>query len=123
VVDDHKKAMNTPSTHTWFGVSLLLEAERPDPQDSDIFGEEVVILVNAESLEEALESAIKEAKKGETTYTPVKGEPITWKFSCVLGVTELLSDELSSGIEVFARFLNKNEAKVLKRSARLPADL
>jgi hypothetical protein len=115
--------MNTPSIHKWFGVNLLLEATRPNGQDSDLFGEEVVILVNEASLEEAVESAIKEAKKGETTYTPVKGEPITWKFSCVLGVTELLSDELSSGIEVFSRFLNKNEAKVLKRSARLPADI
>lgn len=115
--------MNTPSTHTWFGVSLLLEAERPDPQDSDIFGEEIVILVKAESLDDAIQSATKEAEKHEVAFTPLEGEPITWKFSCVLGATELLSNEVVSGVEVFSRFLTKGEALTLMKSARLPADL
>ncbi|MGE7886276.1 DUF4288 domain-containing protein [Bacillus cereus] len=105
-----------------YAVKLLFESVHsgePDPSKTDehyeknhnTLFEESIILVNANSLEEAHELGEKIAIQSEHTYDNMHNEQITWTFRKVLHVFELNDTSFETGTELYARFLHvkKNE--------------
>ena len=74
--------------------------------------EEQIMLVEAESESEAISSASKMAKDGETSYENESGELICWKFMGVQSAYEI-EDDLRSGSELFSRHCSIHEANSL----------
>ncbi|KAB2443111.1 DUF4288 domain-containing protein [Bacillus luti] len=105
-----------------YAVKLLFESVhsgKPNPskvnahyeEDHDTLFEESIILVKANSLEEAHVLGEKFAIQSELTYENVYEEKVTWKFRKVLHVFELNDTSFETGTELYARFLHvkKNE--------------
>lgn len=103
----------------WYGVSVLMREESVYPPDERIW-EESIILVSADSIEEARATGERMGRDAETEYANVYGKTVAWKFDCIESVFELLDDiedlrQLSAGVEVFSRFLRASEvASLLK---------
>ncbi|CAM3970473.1 DUF4288 domain-containing protein [Bacillus luti] len=108
--------------YNMYAVKLLFESVHsgePDPTkidehyegDHDTLFEESIILVKANSLEEAHVLGEKLAIQSELTYENVYEEKVTWKFRKVLHVFELNDTSFETGTELYARFLHvkKNE--------------
>ncbi|PEC19706.1 DUF4288 domain-containing protein [Bacillus cereus] len=105
-----------------YAVKLLFESVHsgePNPskidehyeENHDTLFEESIILVKANSLEEAHKLGEKLAIQSELTYENVYEEQVTWKFRKVLHVFELDDTPFETGKELYARFLHvkKNE--------------
>lgn len=105
-----------------YAVKLLFESVHsggPNPskidehyeENHDTLFEESIILVKANSLEEAHKLGEKLAIQSELTYDNVYEEQVTWKFRKVLHVFELDDKPFETGKELYARFLHvkKNE--------------
>lgn len=108
--------------HNMYAVKLLFESVHsgePHPTKMDehyeeshnTLFEESIILVKANSIEEAHELGEKIAIHSEESYDNVYGEQVTWKFRKVLHVFELNDTSFETGTELYARFLHvkKNE--------------
>lgn len=108
--------------HNMYAVKLLFESVHsgePDPtkidehyeENQNTLFEESIILVKANSLEEAYELGEKIAMQSEEPYDNVYGEQVTWTFRKVLHVFELDDTPFETGKELYARFLHvkKNE--------------
>ncbi|PFB84514.1 S-ribosylhomocysteinase [Bacillus anthracis] len=80
-------------------------------ENHDTLLEESIILVKANSLEEAHELSEKIAMQSEDMYDNMYDEQVTWKFRKVLHVFELDDTPFETGKELYARFLHvkKNE--------------
>ncbi|MGX5495952.1 DUF4288 domain-containing protein [Bacillus toyonensis] len=105
-----------------YAVKLLFESVHsgePNPskidehyeENHDTIFEESIILVKANSLEEAHDLGKKIAIQSENTYDNVYDQQVTWKFQKVLHVFELDETPFETGKELYARFLHvkKNE--------------
>lgn len=103
--------------HNMYAVKLLFESvhcSEPDPtkidehyeENHNTLFEESIILVKANSLEDAHELGKKIAMQSEDTYDNMYGEQITWKFRKVLHVFELDDTPFETGKELYARFLH-----------------
>ncbi|MCP1165797.1 MULTISPECIES: DUF4288 domain-containing protein [Bacillus] len=105
-----------------YAVKLLFESVHsgePDPtkidehyeENQNTLFEESIILVTANSLEEAYELGEKIAMQSEEPYDNVYGEQVTWTFRKVLHVFELDDTPFETGKELYGRFLHvkKNE--------------
>lgn len=108
--------------HNMYAVKLLFESVHsgePHPtkmdghyeENHDTLFEESIILVKANSLEEAYELGEKIAIHSEESYDNTYGEQVTWTFRKVLHVFELDDTPFETGKELYARFLHvkKNE--------------
>ncbi|KKZ93934.1 hypothetical protein B4147_4873 [Bacillus wiedmannii] len=108
--------------HNMYAVKLLFESVHsgePDPTKVDehyeeshnTLFEESIILVKANSIEEAHELGEKIAIHSEESYDNMYGEQVTWTFRKVLHVFELDDTPFEMGKELYARFLHvkKNE--------------
>ena len=100
-----------------YAVKLLFESVNsgePNPskidehyeENHDTLFEESIILVKANSLEEAHELGEKIALQSEDTYDNMYGEQVTWTFRKVLHVFELDDTPFETGKELYARFLH-----------------
>ncbi|MGF9889634.1 DUF4288 domain-containing protein [Priestia megaterium] len=113
----------------WYGVKVLYKhlivgkpnTEKIDEnyEDHQIF-EESILLIKAQSFDQAYEIAEKEAKECEDSYTNVYDQTVKFQFIESLDAFLLYEeDELPSGTEVYSRFLHmpKEEklANVLSR--------
>ncbi|OQR53753.1 DUF4288 domain-containing protein [Bacillus sp. CDB3] len=78
---------------------------------SQYFFEESIILVKANSLEEAHELGEQVAIQSVDTYDNMYDQQVTWNFRKVLHVFELDDTPFDTGKELYARFLHvkKNE--------------
>ncbi|MFB5251225.1 DUF4288 domain-containing protein [Bacillus cereus] len=105
-----------------YAVKLLFESVHsgePNPskidehyeENHDTLFEESIILVKANSLEDAHELGEKIALQSEDTYDNMYDVQVTWKFRKVLHVFELNDTSFETGTELYARFLHvkKNE--------------
>lgn len=105
-----------------YAVKLLFESVHsgePNPskidehyeENHDTLFEESIILVKANTLEEAHELGEKIALQSEDTYDNMYDVQVTWKFRKVLHVFELNDTSFETGTELYARFLHvkKNE--------------
>ena len=108
--------------HNMYAVKLLFESVHsgePDPtkidehyeENPDTLFEESIILVKANSIEEAHELGEKIAILSEESYDNMYDEQVTWTFRKVLHVFELDDTSFETGKELYARFLHvkKNE--------------
>ncbi|MFB2346678.1 DUF4288 domain-containing protein [Priestia megaterium] len=113
----------------WYGVKVLykhLIVGKPNPEKIDenyeehqIF-EESILLIKAQSFDQAYEIAEKKAKECEDSYTNVYDQTVKFQFIESLDAFLLFEeDEFPSGTEVYSRFLHipKEEslANVLSR--------
>ncbi|MDH4227647.1 MAG: DUF4288 domain-containing protein [Deltaproteobacteria bacterium] len=96
----------------WYTVNLFFKASySPVSRDNPLW-EERIVVIEAETEEEAKLKAIEWAKDEEHEYEV--GEPpggrLRWSFEHAGNVSELESNRLSNGMEVFSRFLKNKEA-------------
>lgn len=86
--------------------------------------EEQFFLIESSDEQAARQEAENLAKRPERPYKNDKGELISWKFIKVDRVCAIAEQKLSSGVEVFSRFLRDSEAaSLLKPFEELdPAD-
>ncbi len=96
----------------WYGVNVFVEC-RVNGKDDDIW-EERFYLIDAICDEDAEDQAKAIAEKEETTYKNMYGEEVCWKFDCVYKTYEIMSESLTSGTEIFSRFLKRDEVEMLK---------
>lgn len=108
--------------HNMYAVKLLFESvhsgepnltkiDEHYEESHDTLFEESIILVKANSIEEAYELGEKIAIHSEESYDNMYGEQVTWTFRKVLHVFELDDTPFETGKELYARFLHvkKNE--------------
>ncbi|CAM3951152.1 DUF4288 domain-containing protein [Bacillus wiedmannii] len=103
--------------HNMYAVKLLFESVHsgePDPtkvdehyeENHDTLFEESIILVKANSIEEAHELGEKIAILSEESYDNMYDEQVTCTFRKVLHVFELDDTPFETGKELYARFLH-----------------
>ncbi|MED2793843.1 DUF4288 domain-containing protein [Bacillus wiedmannii] len=93
------------------GEPNLTKIDEHYEESHDTLFEESIILVKANSIEEAYELGEKIAIHSEESYDNMYGEQVTWTFRKVLHVFELDDTPFETGKELYARFLHvkKNE--------------
>jgi hypothetical protein len=97
----------------WYSADLFFESVHDNfPKDTDLW-EEQVLLINANSEEEARATAEELGRRNEHVYTSGTGDNVHWVFRMVASVDEILDENLKSGTEVFSRFLRAAEVKAL----------
>src|SRR5438552_3262007 len=95
----------------WFAVNMFFESVHPDHPENEFLWEERVVLVRAESEEEARRQGELIGKAGEHEYTAANGDLVRWVFRQVEGVSAI--EVLDHGTELFSRFLSKQEVESL----------
>lgn len=99
----------------WFGVKLLFESLHsgdadPHKIDEGCFSdlklyEETIVLIQAESLEQANSIALSNAVDMEHSYPNQYGEQVEWRFVQLIDAFELFEQSLKNGTEVYSRFI------------------
>ena len=98
----------------WYGVSLLFKSCHQQPQGEEPLWEEIIIIVEAPSRDEAEALARRNALTREVGYEVAGNDFVTWVFDSVFDVCEVESEPLSSGTEVFSRFMRESEVRSLQ---------
>jgi hypothetical protein len=85
----------------WYsaGLRLLCEVAGEAP---DLY-EDSVIVLRAQSGDEALARAEVIGRESEHSYLNESGELVAWKFDRVIDVQDLSCDDLVDGMEVYSR--------------------
>ena len=95
----------------WFAVSLLFESVHPDHPENEFLWEERVLLVRAETEENARQEGELLGKAEQHEYTAANGDLVRWVFRQVESVSAI--ESLDHGTELFSRFLSKQEVESL----------
>ena len=96
-------------------VSLLFSSQITDSQGFSIDDllEEIVVIFDCADDEDLRQKSLAWAKQNEHEYQNESGEIVKWKFVDILHYSPLEIEALQDGTEVFSRFMNSNQAKVL----------
>ena len=96
-------------------VSLLFSSQITDPQvfSVDDLLEEIIVIFDCTDDEDLRQKCLAWAKQNEHEYQNESGETVKWKFVDILHYSPLEIEELQDGTEVFSRFMNSKQAKVL----------
>lgn len=97
----------------WFAASILFESKHSKPKAEAGLWEERIIILQAESRDDASARAHQMGVAGETSYEVAEGDQVRWTFSQVERILEVESESLSSGTEIFSRFLRASEVASL----------
>lgn len=97
----------------WFGVSLLFKSIHNGQPDDHALWEDTIVLIRAESPDEAQKQAEVLGKGEEHEYASATGDLVKWTFQGVESVHEILDDTPANGTEVFSRFLRAREVENL----------
>ena len=97
----------------WFAASLLFESKHSIFSAEEGLWEERIIILHAESQDDATAQAHQIGVAGETSYEAKEEDQVTWTLSQVERILEVESESLSSGTEVFSRFLRASEVASL----------
>jgi hypothetical protein len=97
----------------WFCVSLLRVAEKNGQRDEKSLWEERFMLIKSANEQDARSQIEETCSQNQAAYKNNKGELISWKFVTVERVYPIDQDNLTSGTEVFSRFLRSSEAQSL----------
>jgi len=96
----------------WYGVNLLFKSVHDQASSNhEPLWEESVFLVEAASDEEARQAGEHLGKSKEHEYISATGDLVKWRFERVESVFGILDDAISSGTEVFSRFLRESEVE------------
>jgi hypothetical protein len=96
----------------FYSASILSRSIRNNSVSSHDLWEESVILIRADTPEEAMEKATATGRSMGTTYEAIDGSMVTWEFFKVESVFEIL-DTIGEGAEIFSRFLRNSEVESL----------
>jgi hypothetical protein len=109
------KKKTRKSSWEWYAVKLLYECiitGNPSPEtidenysDTHKTYEESIILVKAQSFDQAYSIAEKKAKEQEIDYHNPYDEMVEWQFVEALDCFILIDEKLQSGTELYSRFL------------------
>lgn len=111
-----KKPINIRKTSLkWFAVKLLFESvisgePSPDTIDDNYSRdfknfEQSIILIKAQSFDQAYKIAAKKAKDAEIVYQNPYEETVNCQLIKALDAFELFDDDLISGTELYSRFI------------------
>jgi hypothetical protein len=97
----------------WFTASILFRSEAAGRAPSDSLWEESIVLLDADTEEDALVSATAIGKSREHSYRVESGVELRWLFDQVESNHAIDSDSLESGTELFSRYLRASEVASL----------
>ena len=99
----------------WYTASVLLEGDHQIEPALPSRWEEVIVLIEAESEEDARLAAesIGRSKEHEYYASAPKRHLVRWTFARVERVCAIEEPTLKSGTELFSRFLRQNEVESL----------
>jgi hypothetical protein len=95
----------------WFAASLLYKSVHQGQPEDDSLWEENIVLLRAESHDEAQKQAEVLGKAGEHEYLSATGDLVRWTFQAVESMYEILDASPGHGTEVFSRFLRSREVE------------
>ena len=102
---------------SWYSVSLLFKATHLTRPQIDPLWEERILLIQANTEDEAKREAMRIGKEDEPEYSVVDGQPgeaegkVKWTFEQIESVCEIETDSLANGTQLFWRFLRDSEVK------------
>lgn len=96
----------------WYSVSVLLKAVAVNRSNKTMLWEEIILLLEAETDEDAVALAEPMGRMREHGYVSAEGDTIHWRFQQVLSVCEIGND-LDSGKELFSRYLRDSTVQSL----------
>jgi hypothetical protein len=99
----------------FWGISLLLKENLNNKKDDDRLFEENIILISAETEEDARIKAIQFGNEMQTEYHNIDGENVSWVFDGVFGIYPIIDKIDQDGSTVFSRHLIKSEVDSIKR--------
>lgn len=100
----------------WFGVSILSKSLHALEQPKAPLWEESIVIVEADSEEHAVQLATPLGQSQQTSFSVgSRGDTVSWVFDSILEVFTINDESLSSGTEVFSRFLTEDEVLSLKK--------
>jgi hypothetical protein len=102
-----------------FAISTLFVSTHSKDNDitNETLWEEIIFLIEAFTKDEAYDKCIERCKEEEISYISATNENVVWKFKEILHVSPLEVNTFSDGVEVFSRFLNKKQAKMLRSAS------
>lgn len=99
----------------WFSVKLIFEniiSGEPEPDTIDenytdkyITYEESIVLIKAQSFDNAYKIAEKKARENEMEYTNTYGQLVNCKFIEAIDCFSISDETLGTGVEIYSRFL------------------
>jgi hypothetical protein len=98
----------------WFAARLLFESKL-SAESGDLF-EERLVLVRSGSAEDARKKAVKIGASSGEEYQNIDGETVSWTFTEILDLVELIDATIGDGSEVYHHFLNANEVEAIRHS-------
>lgn len=96
----------------WYTVNLLYKSTHIPTEPKPTIWEERILLIGAESEAEARDKAEQIGNSSAQTYQ-VEDGLVVWNFERIERVYAIEKEELSSGTEVFSRFLRDSEVTSL----------
>ena len=103
----------------WYAVNLLFKSTHKVDKKADPLWEERILLMKADTEEDAKTEAIEYGKKGEHEYSVGNGsadestDSIKWSFEQIERIFTIDDESLTSGTELFSRYLRDSEVKSL----------
>lgn len=97
----------------WYAAGVFFEAQHAPPSTVPALWEEKIFLVQACSIDEAVELARELSMRNEASYEAADGAVVHWKFSKIERVNELDLETIASGSEISSRFLRASEVESL----------
>jgi len=97
----------------WFSASLFFESVHNDNPAPDDIWEEEIVLIQANTEDDAKSKAEEWGKNKCEEYVSVAGDRVRWVFRRISSIAKLFDDEPRHGSEVFYRFLRATEVKSL----------
>jgi len=103
----------------YFTVSLLFKAVHRKPENGDDpLWEESIVLIEADTEEDARVQGEMLAKEQEIEYEVKGGDSVVWQFELIERVFQIDNESLVSGTEIFSRFLLDEEVKSILKPFR-----
>ena len=96
-----------------FSASIPFRSEVTNRAPSESLWEESIVLVSAQSEDDALVRATAIGKQREHSYPIESGEELRWIFDRVERIYTIDAEALESGTELFSRYLRASEVESL----------
>lgn len=93
----------------WYAVNLLFKSVHPGHPENESLWEERIVLVRADSEEDARHEGEKIGKSEEVEYVAANCDLVRWTFQQVERACEV--ETLEHGSELFSRFLHEREVE------------
>lgn len=89
----------------WYSVNVLLRSES--------LWQESVVLFEASTEDDVRRLSEEYGRRQECEYIAGNGRRIHWRFAAIQSIHQLESEHITTGVEIFSRFLRQSEAESL----------